>query len=297
MEIKKFCEYSEEEREELLMHWWHYYGKVMYTFAELEEFRKLVKENSMLMKDVALTSYLLGYSSQGLIKAMRTNDLDNYLVGIKAFTKSAEYKQVEDELEQIFLAEVVGTYNRPEPDVPMDKNSMIAQIVDLLGKNNAVDEIKPDKILTVDKVQEVYEKCLIRNDEVKDNMPTIDFVLGDGIHQASLFSSERLEKNKGEIISLIDELPDIDRGVSFLAFCEDKYGRQWTDLHSTMDLLVQLGRATGVIEFVLPRSDWDKFYGSVPEIIRNRENDDTIIKGNKPVEYKRVVDEFRKNNS
>lgn len=307
MEIKnKFSLYTEEEREALLMHWWYYYGKLMVTLAEMEEFHKMVEEDSMLMKDVALTAYLLGYSSQGLIKAMRTNDLDNFLEGIKIFTKTDEYKMVEDELEQIFLREIVGTYNVPEANVPMSDDEMARQIAEIIGEPNVVDaevininasEVADEVRLTPEKVREVYRKCLVKDEEVKDDMPTVDFILGEGVQQLSLFSADRLEENKEEIISLIDQLPCLDRGASFLTLCDDKYGRQWTDLHSTMDLLVQLGNATGVIQFVLPRAEWDKFYGRMPEIIRNRENDGVKVQGNKPETYQKTLDEFRRKNS
>lgn len=307
MEIKKkFDLYSEEDRETLLMHWWYYYGKLMITLAEMEEFNKMVKEDSMLMKDVAITAYLLGYSSQGLIKAMRTGDLDNFLEGIKLFTKTSEYKQVEDELEQVFLKEIVGTYNGPEANVPMSEEDMASQIAEIVGEDSLdkaeiininLNDVDDEVRLTPEIVQDVYRKCLVKDDEIKDDMPTVNFVLGEGVHQLSLFSAERLEENKEEIISLIDQLPCLDNGASFLTLCEDKHGRQWTDLHSTMDLLVQLGNATGVIQFTLPRSEWDKFFGSMPEIIRNRENDSVKVQGNKPETYQKKLDDFRRKNS
>ena len=39
----------------LLIHWWHYYGKVIYTLAELEEFEKVIDEyGADKVLDVAL---------------------------------------------------------------------------------------------------------------------------------------------------------------------------------------------------------------------------------------------------
>jgi hypothetical protein len=42
----------------LLIHWWHYYGKVIYTFAELEEFEKVIdKYGADKVLDVAVASH------------------------------------------------------------------------------------------------------------------------------------------------------------------------------------------------------------------------------------------------
>ena len=53
----------------LLIHWWHYYGKVIYTLAELEEFEKVIDEygaNKVL--DVAVASYVCGDGSPTIFK-------------------------------------------------------------------------------------------------------------------------------------------------------------------------------------------------------------------------------------
>lgn len=43
----------------LLIHWWHYYGKVIYTLAELEEFEKVIDEyGADKVLDVAVASYV-----------------------------------------------------------------------------------------------------------------------------------------------------------------------------------------------------------------------------------------------
>ncbi len=45
----------------LLIHWWHYYGKSIYTLAELEEFEKVIDEYGVdRVLDVAVTSYVCG---------------------------------------------------------------------------------------------------------------------------------------------------------------------------------------------------------------------------------------------
>ena len=38
----------------LLIHWWHYYGKCIYTFAELKEFEKLAEANPNKVQLIAI---------------------------------------------------------------------------------------------------------------------------------------------------------------------------------------------------------------------------------------------------
>ena len=43
----------------LLMHWWHYYGKCIYSLAELEKFEKVIDEYGVeKVLDVAVASYV-----------------------------------------------------------------------------------------------------------------------------------------------------------------------------------------------------------------------------------------------
>jgi len=52
----------------LLMHWWHYYGKCIYTLAELEEFEKIIDEYGVeKVLDAALASYVCGDGSPTII--------------------------------------------------------------------------------------------------------------------------------------------------------------------------------------------------------------------------------------
>ncbi len=43
----------------LLMHWWHYYGKCIYTLAELEKFEKVIDEYGVeKVLEAAVASYI-----------------------------------------------------------------------------------------------------------------------------------------------------------------------------------------------------------------------------------------------
>lgn len=54
----------------LLIHWWHYYGKSIYTLAELEEFEKVIDEYGVdKVLDVAVVSYVCGDGSPTIMLA------------------------------------------------------------------------------------------------------------------------------------------------------------------------------------------------------------------------------------
>ena len=63
MEEKKFSNYTQEEKETLLMHWFHYYGKDIYSLAEAEEVYKAILANADSVKDAAVVAYVAGEGS------------------------------------------------------------------------------------------------------------------------------------------------------------------------------------------------------------------------------------------
>ena len=104
------------------------------SLAEFEKFRDLVKKDSVLMKDVAVISYVMGYSSQALIMAMRNNDLDNYFSGIKKIVGSDEYKKLKaecvantlDVAESVILCgEYSARRHRAEYEKVKDKDELV----------------------------------------------------------------------------------------------------------------------------------------------------------------------------
>src|SRR5258707_12399526 len=120
-------------------------------------------------------------------------------------------------------------------------------------------------MLTERRVEEIFLVCLI-----DDGEDTTNFVAAEGIIDKVGFHPGRLESYKAEIGLLVDELPDkfkSKNGDSFLAMCNDKHDNQWTGLHRRMSQLLQLGLATGRIEYGLPREYWRFLPGGMPIIL------------------------------
>ena len=67
-----------EITKELLIHWWHYYGKLIYTLEELNNFIAIIDEKGAnKVFDVATASYLCGDGSPTvLLLSIREDKVD-----------------------------------------------------------------------------------------------------------------------------------------------------------------------------------------------------------------------------
>lgn len=121
--------------------------------------------------------------------------------------------------------------------------------------------------LSASNVNDIFMKCLF-----KDGEPTDKAVIGKGVMMDVGFNPDRLKENEGDIESMLDNLPDSFKstgggGMSFLNVCNDNDGKQWADLHQTMDQLVTLGNAIGILSFLLPKEAWISLPGGMPYIV------------------------------
>lgn len=119
-------------------------------------------------------------------------------------------------------------------------------------------------VLTPQHVHAVFEDCLFRDGE-----DTSAAVLAEGIMSTAGFHPARLAGHKDEIRAMLAELPDDFHmsgggGMSFLNACTRRDGELWTGEHRTMELLFQLGMATGLVTCLLPREVWPALPGGMP---------------------------------
>lgn len=133
IEIKNWNDYSFEEKNKLLQHWWHYYGKMMYTLQEWEEFNKLVEKDADRMFIFAIGSYIMGTSSQPLICAMRQRNVDEVIASLPE-KKELEDNEMYFKIENSLISQLVKSYNDPQPVVPMKNEDIKEQMEDLLKR-------------------------------------------------------------------------------------------------------------------------------------------------------------------
>lgn len=123
--------------------------------------------------------------------------------------------------------------------------------------------------LTAEKVRETFMKCLFKDDE-----PTENHKIGEGVRTKVGFHPERLKEAEPIISELLDELPAEFKkngggGWSFLNLCQDKHGNQWSDSHKNVDELVALGNAIGKLTYLMPREMWSALPGGMPYLVIN----------------------------
>lgn len=121
--------------------------------------------------------------------------------------------------------------------------------------------------LTGEAVRGLTFACLFKEDE-----PTDDAIVVDGIIAKFSFHPERIKENASAIGELLAELPDEfhatrGHGGSFLNACMDRRGNQWTDFHQDMEALFCLGAAAGKAKWLLPREYWRVLPGSMPYVV------------------------------
>lgn len=119
--------------------------------------------------------------------------------------------------------------------------------------------------LTVNNVWNVLEQCMFKDDEPTDNA-----VLVEGITIKLGFHPERLNASKPQILELLHELPESfqkgsPHGDSFLNAYVTKDGTHWGE-HKQMEALFILGKAINAVEFPFPRGLWGVLPGGMPVV-------------------------------
>ena len=119
--------------------------------------------------------------------------------------------------------------------------------------------------LTADNVETVVNACLFKT-EPEDK--TTNVLLCEGIVNKFGFNPANVAEQAENIHSMLEQLPESffvssGGGMSFLAACNDKNGKQWGQ-HHNMEALFCLGIAVKRVKECLPRSMWEALPGGMP---------------------------------
>lgn len=269
MELKKFSEYSKEEQKNLLLHWWFYYGKSVFSLDELECFEKIIDDDAQHAFDMAVVAFINNNDSSILLSTMRAQRFEELEKIVRDIVSNASYLERKEAFEGAFLREIVTTLNNDSDN--MEKQGISERVV-----------------------CELYRSCLFNSNEIKDGIPTEDFSIGEGIKTTAIFNSKRLNEHKEKIVNVIDHIHDIYLGPHFLQLCVDDNGLLWTGNHGVVDQLVQLGIATGVLEYTVPREMWEYLPEGLPYVCVNKEKIKTEVVGQRPSEFAKIIGKYRK---
>lgn len=118
------------------------------------------------------------------------------------------------------------------------------------------------------KVEEVFGDSLAEDLDPDD----VNYREIEGIVHPVAFDMRKLLMHHDEVAEMLSWLPMTYRppsvggggGWSFLNACNDKDDHQWTGLHWTMEMLVQLGIGLGMAAWLGSRDLWPAFPGGMP---------------------------------
>jgi len=124
--------------------------------------------------------------------------------------------------------------------------------------------------LTVDNVRDVTRQCL-HHDEVEGGRPPAGAVFAQGVVATLCLHSERLEAQRANVASMLQQLPDAFHrgkggGTTFTQMGVDRRGQTWTTDHEAMEHLLLLGTGLGLAGYVLPRQAWALLPAGLPYV-------------------------------
>lgn len=132
MELKKWVDYSLIEKENLLGHLFNYYGKSLFNLKELEMYTYLSGMIPDTLFKIFLRSHLNGLNGQTLILEVLREEKGVQSTLLKEKANDYDTKDIE-EYEGEFLAEVVKTFNNPQPAIPLSNEEIDQQLAKMFG--------------------------------------------------------------------------------------------------------------------------------------------------------------------
>lgn len=128
--------------------------------------------------------------------------------------------------------------------------------------------------LNATNVEQTILKCLFSEEESEGRSQEEllkEAVVAEGVRSRFAFKKENVEKNKDNIIAMLNDLPEtfmesVGGGWHFSNACMNKDGHHWGE-HISMDHLICLGLAINKVAFTLPREAWDVFPSGLPYFV------------------------------
>lgn len=143
--------------------------------------------------------------------------------------------------------------------------------------------------LTAQNVENIFRACLAKDGEIPEDQIAA-FVEGGkcpdgwqvspGVLVKAMLNSKRLSEHTAEISEMLSQLPDqfqADKGGgwSFLNACMTKAGAQWGE-HRSIDQLICLGSAVGLVAIQFPKEMWGALPGGMPYFVVKQSPNQTV---------------------
>lgn len=261
MEKKKFNEYTRDEQKELLLQWWLTFGDESYTCDELNQFLESVENDSFLMMSIVFTCFMKNKNRDFYLEKVRQDWQGSWqlIELVDDYMDRQNGRKTYDIVGDDFVGILVGLCNLREKT----DTSSLAYENDFVGKMVAT----VDRNISPKIVCDLYDKCVLTDPEISGSGYE-KIVCGEGVFEDAYFDKDVLEQNKENIGKLLEEVPQwVDNLTpSFGSFAFDKDGNIWTGNYQTVDKLVRLGVASGMLRYPMGRWGWEVLPNAFPFI-------------------------------
>ena len=125
---KRWEDFTKEEKTTLLEHWFYYYGGLIMTLKDLEDFREISSTRQDEIFAHIVTNYIFRNTikSNMLLTFLREDKIDELLNASLSIDNFSEDKRnIYEEIRIIISNELLNTFINPEPSVPMDLEVII----------------------------------------------------------------------------------------------------------------------------------------------------------------------------
>ena len=288
MKVQPFCEYSTSEQRNLLMHWWYYFCSGPCGFEYTLKFKKLIDKDPQLAMNMVFLAALDGKGNDTILSMMHKGKFEEYCDEVAEFSLSDDFLKMYETGERYLIDEIVDSARNPGAKRAEVKSEILSGVKGLICSGGYE--------LNSDRVYELYERCAMNEEDFCNGELQEDFVVAEGIDSCTFFVKDRLEENKKEIFECIKMLPGLNRGNSCSNLFRDKNDVCWTNKQDVLDRLLQLGIATEMIYFPLPRNVWHNLPMGLPIVAATYDLEDMPELVHKPCDYPKVLEKLSENN-
>lgn len=207
---------------ELLMHWWHYYGKCIYTYEDLENFSALIdKYGTEKISELVAASYISNDGSPTiLLFAIRQNKVEYLLDTLPdVSTFSEDEKRLYDDLKASLEKKIETSYNN------LEIAASIREKIEIIMRSAFIFKNRHRKRMSFKNIVKVrFRNCTF------------------------YFNLMELQKHEKDIAYIFEHIKSVQGSFIQLSLLNDNF--TWTeDLGQIYDLLL-IGLASGHIKYV-----------------------------------------------
>lgn len=102
MSIQEFDTINFDEKECLVLHWWHYYGKSMHSLRDLENYREVLSNSIDKIIEEAVIFYMQGIEPEIVAEFIFANKIEKF---------TRDEIQIHLQAKQAFINEIIITSN------------------------------------------------------------------------------------------------------------------------------------------------------------------------------------------